>query len=34
MVSSFMASVEECIGERECKLCNEGLNCKVRALPV
>ena len=26
--ASFMASVEECISERECKLCDEGLNSK------
>ena len=27
---SFMASVEECISERECKLYDEGLNSKVK----
>ena len=29
-VASFMASVEECISERECKLYDEGLNSKVK----
>ena len=29
-VASFMARVEECISERECKLCDEGLNSKVK----
>ena len=28
--ASFMASVEECISERECKLYDEGLNSKVK----
>ena len=27
---SFMASVEECISERECKLYDEGLNLIVK----
>ena len=27
--ASFMASVEECISERDCKLYDEGLNSKV-----
>ena len=29
-VASFVASVEECISERECKLYDEGLNSKVK----
>ena len=28
--ASFMASVEECISERECKLYDKGLNSKVK----
>ena len=28
--ASFIASVEECISERECKLYDEGLNSKVK----
>ena len=28
--ASFMASAEECISERECKLCDEGLNSQVK----
>ena len=30
LAASFMASVEECISERECKLYDEGLNSKVK----
>ena len=30
LAASFMASVEECISERECKLYDEGLNVMYR----